>query len=133
MKQTIIIFSALSVTVFLLFQLSKYSLNSFVGTSSDFFILFAALLFIIVGFYINRILFTKSSNSHSKILKSSILSKQERKILALMSDGLSNGEIGENLFIAESTVKKHVSNILNKLKAKRRTEAVRIGRDLDII
>ena len=50
-----------------------------------------------------------------------------------MADGLSNFEIGENLFISENTVKTHVSKVLIKLKAKRRTEAVKIGRDMNII
>ena len=50
-----------------------------------------------------------------------------------MNDGMSNGEIADRLFIAESTVKKHVSNILSKLKARRRTEAIRIGRELNLI
>ena len=50
-----------------------------------------------------------------------------------MTDGLSNNEIAEHLFISESTVKTHVSNILAKLNAKRRTEAIKIGRELNIV
>ena len=50
-----------------------------------------------------------------------------------MAQGLSNMEIAEGLFISENTVKSHVSKILIKLNAKRRTQAVRIGRDLNII
>lgn len=133
MKQTIIIFSSLSIVILILFQLSKYSLNNLESISSDFYIFFAGTVFILVGFYIHRILYIKPKSDQLKVLKDSKLSKQEHRILSLINEGFSNIEIADKLFIAESTVKKHVSNILNKLNAKRRTEAVKIGRDLEII
>jgi DNA-binding NarL/FixJ family response regulator len=51
------------------------------------------------------------------------LSGQERKILELLSEGLSNREIAEVMFLAEKTVKNYVSNLLAKLGFQRRTEA----------
>ena len=51
------------------------------------------------------------------------LSPQERRILELLSEGLSNREIGEVMFLAEKTVKNYVSNLLAKLGFQRRTEA----------
>jgi DNA-binding NarL/FixJ family response regulator len=51
------------------------------------------------------------------------LTDQERKILALIADGLTNRQIGEQLFLAEKTVKNYVSNLLSKLGMHRRTEA----------
>ena len=51
------------------------------------------------------------------------LSAQERRILELLSEGLSNREIGEVMFLAEKTVKNYVSNLLAKLGFQRRTEA----------
>ena len=51
------------------------------------------------------------------------LTEQERKILALLADGLTNRQIGEQLFLAEKTVKNYVSNLLAKLGMHRRTEA----------
>jgi DNA-binding NarL/FixJ family response regulator len=51
------------------------------------------------------------------------LSTQERKILELLSEGLSNREIAEVMFLAEKTVKNYVSNLLAKLGFQRRTEA----------
>ncbi|QXC63418.1 response regulator transcription factor [Aquihabitans sp. G128] len=51
------------------------------------------------------------------------LTEQERKVLLLLSDGLTNREIGERLFLAEKTVKNYVSNLLMKMGMKRRTEA----------
>jgi DNA-binding NarL/FixJ family response regulator len=51
------------------------------------------------------------------------LTEQERNILALIADGLTNRQIGEQLFLAEKTVKNYVSNLLSKLGMSRRTEA----------
>jgi two-component system, NarL family, response regulator DevR len=51
------------------------------------------------------------------------LTGQERKILNLLADGLTNRQIGERLFLAEKTVKNYVSNVLAKLGMSRRTEA----------
>jgi DNA-binding NarL/FixJ family response regulator len=51
------------------------------------------------------------------------LSEQERKILDLIAEGLTNRQIGERMFLAEKTVKNYVSNLLAKLGMERRTEA----------
>ncbi len=51
------------------------------------------------------------------------LTEQERKILILIAEGLTNRQIGERLFLAETTVKNYVSSILSKLKVERRTQA----------
>jgi two-component system, NarL family, response regulator DevR len=51
------------------------------------------------------------------------LTDQERKILDLIAEGLTNRQIGERMFLAEKTVKNYVSNLLGKLGMERRTEA----------
>ncbi len=51
------------------------------------------------------------------------LTPQERRILTLLADGLTNRQIGEQMFLAEKTVKNYVSNLLMKLGMSRRTEA----------
>ncbi len=56
-------------------------------------------------------------------LRLSSLSPQERRILELLSEGMTNREIGETMFLAEKTVKNYVSNLLAKLGFQRRTEA----------
>ena len=51
------------------------------------------------------------------------LSAQEERILKLVADGLTNRQIGEDLHLAEKTVKNYVSTILSKLEVTRRAEA----------
>ena len=51
------------------------------------------------------------------------LSPQEERILTLVADGLTNREIGEELHLAEKTVKNYLSSILSKLEVARRAEA----------
>lgn len=51
------------------------------------------------------------------------LTDQERKFLELIAEGMTNRQIGEQLFVAEKTVKNYVSNLLAKLGMSRRTEA----------
>ena len=50
-----------------------------------------------------------------------------------MAEGLSNQEIADALFLSESTIKTHVSNILFKLDAKRRTQAIQVAKKLKIV
>ena len=61
------------------------------------------------------------------------ISKREYEVLCLAAKGLSNAEIAQQLFVSESTIKTHVSNLLLKLDAKRRTEAVVKAKELKII
>ena len=60
-------------------------------------------------------------------------SKREAQVLKLIASGKTNRDIGETLFISESTVKFHVHAILNKLDASNRTEAVSIAAQLGLV
>jgi len=51
------------------------------------------------------------------------LTEQERRILELIGEGLTNRQIGERMFLAEKTVKNYVSSVLAKLGMERRTQA----------
>ena len=55
------------------------------------------------------------------------LTPQERRILDLITDGLTNRQIAEEMFLAEKTVKNYVSNLLAKLGMERRTQAAVFG------
>ena len=61
------------------------------------------------------------------------ITKRELEILELIAVGLSNREIAEKLFVSENTVKTHSSRLFDKLSAKRRTQAVQIGKELGLI
>ena len=61
------------------------------------------------------------------------ITKRELEILELIAHGLSNREIAEKLFVSENTVKTHSSRLFDKLSAKRRTQAVQIGKELGLI
>ena len=61
------------------------------------------------------------------------LSQREMEVLRLVAEGYANRDVGERLFISEKTVKKHMSNILGKLGASNRTQAVDLGRRKQLI
>jgi DNA-binding NarL/FixJ family response regulator len=59
------------------------------------------------------------------------LTTQERRILELIADGLSNRQIAETMFLSEKTVRNYVSNLLSKLGMQRRTQAATFAARLD--
>lgn len=136
MKKTILVFSGLILAFMLLFKLSSYSIYSG-HLKMELVIAIIAIVFLIVGIYINKkslhqsVLSSKGIN-HQKIKELEITSR-EYEVLQAISEGLSNKEIAEKLFLSESTIKTHVSNLLVKLNAKRRTQALQIAKSYQII
>jgi two-component system response regulator DevR len=61
------------------------------------------------------------------------ITAREREVLALLARGLSNVAIGQRLYISEATVKFHVGNVMRKLGAARRAEAVYAASKIGII
>ena len=61
------------------------------------------------------------------------ITRRELEILELIACGLSNREIAEKLFVSENTVKTHSSRLFDKLSAKRRTQAVQMGKEFGLI
>lgn len=61
------------------------------------------------------------------------LSEREREIVRLLADGRSNREMAARLFLAEGTVKNHVTNVLAKLGVRDRTQAALRARELDLL
>lgn len=136
MKRTIIAFSLLIIALISLFQLSKYAV--FLGkTSVELVTTLVAVVFLVVGIYINKKSLHKRPLEKGAIdeeqLKKLQISSREYEVLEHISQGLSNKEIAEKLFVSESTVKSHVSSLLVKLDAKRRTQAVQNAKELRIL
>ena len=61
------------------------------------------------------------------------ITPRELEILELIAKGMSNREIAEKLFVSENTVKTHSSRVFDKLGAKRRTQAVQLGKEFGLI
>ena len=66
-------------------------------------------------------------------LKDLGITRRELEILELIAQGLSNREIADKLFVSENTVKTHSSRLFDKLSARRRTQAVQIGKEMGLI
>lgn len=61
------------------------------------------------------------------------ITRRELEILGLVAEGMSNREIAEKLFVSENTVKTHCSRTFDKLGAKRRTQAVQLGKEFGLL
>ena len=66
-------------------------------------------------------------------LESLGITPRELEILELIAAGLSNREIAERAYVSENTVKTHSSRVFDKLGARRRTQAVQLGKELRLI
>lgn len=136
MKKTIFVFSALILSLLVLFRISEYAF--LMGdTSIELIIAIVAVVFLGLGLYINARREAARPDAPQGIDSRKIeelgISNREYEVLIEISNGLSNKEIGEKLYISESTIKTHVSNLLVKLDAKRRTQAIQKAKELQIL
>ncbi len=136
MKKTVLVFSLLILALLLLFQFSKYTLISG-DMQIEYLMACIAIVFLGIGLFINKKMQKRPPISNGEIDLKKVeelgLSKREYEVLKEVALGLSNQEIAEKLFVSESTIKTHVSNLLIKLNAKRRTQAIQISKSLNII
>jgi len=136
MKKTVLVFGLLAMAILLLLQFSKYTVISG-DLHVEYVMAIVAAISIGIGLLINRK--TKNGNTEiitkidSKKIQELGISNREYEVLKEVALGLSNQEIASKLFVSESTIKTHVSNLLVKLNAKRRTQAIQISKDLNII
>jgi DNA-binding CsgD family transcriptional regulator len=61
------------------------------------------------------------------------ITRREFEVLELIARGLSNREIAEQLSVSESTIKTHSSRVFEKLGARRRTQAVQLGKEFGLL
>jgi DNA-binding NarL/FixJ family response regulator len=147
MRPIIIGFGLLILCLLILFRISE--VNFIKGdVKLEVIVAIAAMIFFFVGLYFNYHTQKKAareqnlSATNPQVSPSSIdyeqikklgLTQREHEVLVKMAEGLSNQEIGTALFLSESTIKTHVSNILFKLNAKRRTQAVQVAKQMKIV
>lgn len=107
------------------------------NSSSDWVIACVAVVFFVIGVYLNKKSLHKEAPLEKTIDRQKIdalgLSKREYEVLNGIASGLSNKEIGKKLFLSESTIKTHVSNLFVKLDAKRRTHAIQKAKEMRLI
>src|SRR5262245_17218125 len=147
MRSIIIGFGLLILCLLILFRIGE--VNFIKGdVKLEVIVSIAALIFFFVGLYFNYHSQKKAVQSQSSSttgedsssafvdyeqIKKLGLTQREHDVLLKMAEGLSNQEIGAALFLSESTIKTHVSNILFKLDVKRRTQAVQMAKQLKIV
>jgi len=61
------------------------------------------------------------------------ITPRELEILELIAKGMSNREIADKLYVSENTVKTHSSRVFDKLGARRRTQAVQLGKEFGLL
>ena len=136
MKKTVLVFSLLILALLLLFQFSKYTLISG-DLQIEYVMAGIAIIFLGIGLFINKRYQKQQIISNYELDLKKIeelgITTREYEVLQHISSGLSNKEIADKLFLTESTIKTHVSNLLVKLNAKRRTQALQIAKSLQII
>lgn len=139
MLKVIVRFGLIIAALLVLFQLSKMSL--FIpDMSTDLILGLVGAAFIGLGIYLG-LKFRKVEivelgpiiEINDKKIQILGLTEREMEVLQLISEGFSNVEIGERLFVSENTIKTHVSNLFVKLDVKRRTQAVTRAKALRII
>ena len=147
MRPIIIGFGLLILCLLILFKIGEVNFTKG-NVKLEVIVAIVAFIFFFVGLYFNTQAQKKSSAGSTETpphsyrdssqidydqIKKVGLTQREHDVLVKMADGLSNQEIAGQLFLSESTVKTHVSNILFKLDAKRRTQAVQAAKKLKIV
>jgi len=135
MKKTVFIFGTLILALLLFLKISTYTLANG-NTRIELIVVSIAVIFFFIGIYLNKkSLHQKKPSSEINFnkIKELALSKREYEVLKAVAEGLSNKEIANKLFLTESTIKTHVSNLLVKLNAKRRTQAIQLAKEHHII
>jgi DNA-binding NarL/FixJ family response regulator len=140
MRPIIIGFGLLILCLLILFKIGEVNFTKG-NVRLEVIVAIVALIFFFVGLYFNnkaqkKVTVVSEPSSQSidyEQIKKVGLTQREHDVLVKMADGLSNQEIAQQLFLSESTVKTHVSNILFKLEAKRRTQAIQSAKKLKIV
>jgi len=113
-----------------------YLVRAFPG---ELYIVLIALIFTGIGVWAGRKLTSSNKTSaeafqqNEKALEYLGITERELEVLELLSEGYSNRQIADRLYLSIHTVKTHVSSLLGKLNAERRTQAIRKAKTLKLI
>lgn len=139
MKKAIIASILLFAGSIVVIQFARYSYTQ-TALIFEWLAVLALLAFVLISIWVSGKYFFTSKNENRTLRKSNVevatefgISKRELEVLHLVAEGFSNKQISEKLFVSESTIKKHISNIFSKLNAKRRTEAIKIAYQTNLI
>lgn len=141
MLKTVLRFGLIALALLILFQLSNVSLV-IPSIPADTVIGITAVILVALGIYLGgnikkdkvvEVEVAAPVEIDEERIQNLGISQRELEVLKLISTGLSNQEIGEQLFVSESTIKTHVSNLFVKLDVKRRTQAVTRAKEWRII
>lgn len=139
MKKQIIIYGLAIGLLVIILQLLEYKLLVR-NISPEVYVGLAGILFTVLGIWIGtRIIIRQkakdaiSEEEKENVIKAHELSKRELEVLNLIAEGKTNAQIGESLFVSESTIKTHTSNLFSKLGVSRRTEAIIKAKDLGLL
>ncbi len=106
----------------LLFRYLQMRQNSFIRESGS-----VSLL------YVKKLLHIINANGKGRQSLPPLLTEQERNILRLIEQGLSNKEIADQIFVTSATVKTHIKNMYRKLDVNSRLQALKRGKELDML
>lgn len=108
--------------------------------NKDIYTIVVASIFTVIGIWIGINLLkknTRNTENNHEVDRSKVeefnLNHREYEILTFISQGYSNQEIADKLFLALPTIKTHISNLYSKLDVKRRTQAIHKAKSLNLI
>jgi len=140
MRKTIIIYGAAMAALIGLLKYVEY--QYFVrDIPLEFYIGLVAVMFTALGIWaglrLTRPKIVVASGTEFELDEANLrklgISKREYEVLELISEGLSNQEIADRLFVSVSTVKSHTANLFSKLDARRRTQAIQRAKEMHLI
>jgi len=148
-NKRLIIFGVTLALLMVVLQVAQYRFL-IIENSAELYAGIVAVIFVILGIVMGRKLTTPKEVVVEKLVPVTInqsapfavneqvleklnISKREHEILLLIAQGLSNQEIADKTFVSINTVKTHVSNLLLKLDAKRRAQAIQKARELALV
>jgi DNA-binding NarL/FixJ family response regulator len=103
----------------------------------EIYVFLIALAFLVLGLFIGARMFAAPASApfdgNPRALATLGISPRELRVLEELAAGHSNKEIAARLHVSPNTVKTHVARLLEKLEAKRRTDAIARARELGIL